>query len=222
MTEMPKRMPPGWPALPSRVAALIEVGRSFDFEEEHEAHVARLSARLFDQLTAVHGLGEPARELLLAAAVLHDIGWSLGAAKHNKSSARLIRETELSGCSERQRAIIALLARYHRGAVPRSKHRRFSALAPADRDLVRKLAAILRVADGLDRKHCGVVEDLRIEPEGTGFHLELTATGAATWEVWAAMRKADLFEQVYGQLRIEETAAAEQAPTRGGSDDLGR
>jgi len=194
-------------ALPPRVAALRQIARRFDDEEEHAAQVTRLSAKLFDQLRPHHDLGEPARELLLAAGILHDIGWYLGADKHNKSSRKLIEETTLPGFSDRERAIIALLARYHRGAIPKARHRRFSALDATDRELVRKLAAILRVADGLDRTHRSVVEDVQLEHEGEGFRLHVSARGGAQSERWAATDKADLFGEVYGPLAIEFTRA---------------
>ncbi len=189
--------------LPPRVAALWRIAGRFDDDQQHAAQVTRLSAELFDQLRPHHGLAESARELLLAGGILHDIGWHLGADKHNKSSRKLIEDTALPGFSDRERALIALLARYHRGAMPKDRHRRFSALDATDRDLVRKLAAILRVADGLDRTHRSVVEEVRLEPEGNGFRLHVSARGGAQAERYAAIDKADLFVEVYGPLAIE-------------------
>ena len=207
MRKMTRARSPHQLALPPRVAALREIARRFDDEEDHAAQVTWLAAALFDQLQPQHGLREAARQLLLAAGLLHDIGWHLGADKHNKSSRKLIEKTTLPGFSDRERALIALLARYHRGAVPKARHRRFSALSSTDRDLLRKLAAILRVADGLDRTHCSVVEGVRLESEEGGFRLHVTARGGAQAERWAAVDKVDLFIEVYGPLSIEVSRA---------------
>ena len=201
-------MPPEgkWPPVPARVAGLVAVAREFEVEEEHAAQVTRLADQLFRQLQAEHGLGEGWRELLLAAGVLHDIGLSVTLAQHNKHSRRLIERTTLPGFTKRERRIVALLARYHRGPPPRSRHRRFSALSPDEQEAVRRLAAILRVADGLDRTHAGVVKDVKLERETRGFRLWVAARGDARWEVLAAEKKGDLFHEVYGPLRIEVTS----------------
>lgn len=191
------------PELPPRVGRLIGVAREFEAEEEHLAQVTRLAAALFDQLEAYHGLGDYWRELLLAAGVLHDIGLSVAVAQHNKHSRRLIEETPLPGFTKRERRIVALLARYHRGRLPSNRHRRFSALGPNEQEAVRRLAAILRVADGLDRTHASVVENVRVERQAGGFRLLVAARGDARWEVLAAQKKGDLFAEVYGPLRIE-------------------
>lgn len=192
-----------WPALSARVAGLVPIAQQFDIEEEHAAQVTRLAAALFDQLAPYHGLGEEWRELLLAAGVLHDIGLCVALQQHNKHSRRLIQQTPLPGFKKRERRIISLLARYHRGAPPSEKHRRFAALRGRDQEAIRRLAAILRVADALDRTHANVVQDVKVERESDGFRLLVFANSDARWEVLAAQKKGDLFEQVYGSLRIE-------------------
>lgn len=195
-----------WPALSARVAALVSIARQFDVEDEHAAQVTRLAATLFDQLAPHHGLGDEWKEILLAAGVLHDIGLSVALQQHNKHSRRLIQQTPLPGFKKRERRIVALLARYHRGAPPRERHRRFSALRPDEREAVRRLAAILRVADGLDRTHASVVRDIRVGREAGGFRLLVVVRGDARWEILAAQKKGDLFEEVYGPLRVEASS----------------
>ncbi|MCD6361275.1 MAG: HD domain-containing protein, partial [Armatimonadetes bacterium] len=149
--------------LTPRVARLATIVEDLDPEPEHSAQVTRLAAALFDALRFEHGLGASERELLLAAGVLHDIGWSVSATRHHKISARLIEEMDLPDFDDRERAIIAALACYHRKALPKKKHRIFGNLSGPDRRVVRSLAAILRVADGLDRSHGGVVQDVSVE-----------------------------------------------------------
>ncbi|MCX7600294.1 MAG: HD domain-containing protein [Armatimonadetes bacterium] len=198
-----EEVPSAWPELPARVAGLIPIAQQFDIEEEHTAQVTRLAASLFDQLAAYHGLGDKWRELLLAAGVLHDIGLCVALQGHNKHSRRLIQQTPLPGFKKRERRVISLLARYHRGVPPRETHRRFSALKPQTQEAVRRLAAILRVADGLDRTHASVVQDVRVDKDAGGFRLVVSARGDARWEILAARKKGNLFEEVYGPLRIE-------------------
>ena len=200
-----------WPPLPLRVAALTALAERCDPDPQHAAQVTRLAAQLFDRMRDLHKLGPPERELLLAAGVLHDIGYQISATSHHKNSARLIEEAELPGFSDRERLMIAALARYHRKAMPRATHRIFSRLEPRERETVRRLAAILRVADGLDRMHEDVVSDVNIRQAGGVHVIEVAARGDATWELWAARRKSDLFEQVYGPVEIT-TAPATPVP----------
>ncbi len=179
-------------------AGAVALGRRFAFDEQHATQVARLAENLFDQTVPVHELDEDARELLVAAAVLHDIGQSISYSKHHKHSYYLISQSELPGVSVEEIEIVAHVARYHRKAHPSSKHESFTALPEEAQALVTKLAAILRLADALDRDHSRKVDAVEaIVGEGS-LDLRLTAKSDTTLERWAISRKAGLFEEVFG------------------------
>jgi putative phosphoesterase len=149
-----------------RLKAVLQLAEDCDYEVEHTHHVTRLSLRLFDELQPLHQLGAEQRFWLRCGALLHDIGWIEGRKRHHKTSLRLILGASDLPFDERERHIIGSIARYHRRVLPKDKHDHFAALSPVDQYYVTILAAVLRVADGLDRTHRSVVQDLtcRISP----------------------------------------------------------
>ena len=124
-----------------------------DDDPAHSAHVARLAVELFDALAPIHGLDATAREYLEAGALLANVGLVVAHSKHHLHAYYVIRNSELAGLTDAEIEVIAQIARYHRKSAPKPSHPDFAALPPADQDLVRALAAILRVAIGLDRSH---------------------------------------------------------------------
>ncbi len=166
--------------------------------------VVRLVEMLFDACQPLHGLGQRERELLTCAALLHDIGLSVGVLSHHKHSQRLILEAALPALTDEERAIVANVARYHRKALPSEKHPPFAELSPRDREVVRHLAALLRVADGLDRAHEDAVEILTASPAGKdAWTLRIFGPGNLDLAAQGVLRKADLFEAAFGvKLRI--------------------
>jgi exopolyphosphatase/guanosine-5'-triphosphate,3'-diphosphate pyrophosphatase len=129
---------------------------------------------LFDQTAALHGLGPAERGLLEVAGLLHDVGYDVSQSAHHKHSLYLIRNADLDGFTSRERDLIANVARYHRKALPADRHAEYMALDDADRTLVRRLAALLRLADGLDADHFQVVEAATVVDQGNLIRLELT------------------------------------------------
>lgn len=169
----------------------------------HTEQVAGLALSIFDQLaqipsTAGKWASPMARRLLHAGALLLDVGYVIGYEKHHVHSANLIQQSALPGFSKRDLAVIAALARYHRGASPSADHEHFDALSPDDRDTVTRLAAIIRVAVGLDRTHTQAIRDVRLLPEGKSLRLFCESDADPTVDLWGASRKAGLFEEVFG------------------------
>ena len=137
--------------------------------------------------------------MLLAAAVLHDIGAFVGYKKHHKHSLYLIANSEVPELTQRETDIVANLARYHRKGVPAEHHEAFTALSGEDQDRVVKLASILRIADALDREHLQAVRGVTAKvTRGGRLKLELDADGDLLLERWALRRKADLFASTFG------------------------
>jgi exopolyphosphatase/guanosine-5'-triphosphate,3'-diphosphate pyrophosphatase len=173
--------------------------QSMEAQPLHVTHVTSLALQIFDELSSLHGLGERERLLLEAAGYLHDIGHQfehLGTG-HHKESARVIREHGWKSFSPEEVSMFALVARYHRKAVPEMKDPFFAALYSNQRRTVQILAAILRIADALDRNHEQFVTGLRAEvrPSQIVFHLE--ASGPVLREVLTAQKKGDLAREMF-------------------------
>src|SRR5262245_42112854 len=197
-----------------RLRGVHAVGRRFGYEENHAHQVARLSERIFDYLvrSGATDLTRHHRTLLSAAALLHDVGYHIAHESHHKHSLYLIRNSELTGFSEAERDVIANTARYHRGSDPRERHESFGALNETDRNTVSQMAAIVRIADALDRRHDSRVSEIRCARNGRALHIELQSTSNCDREIFAAEQKRELFEQVFScRLTLGRRAAAKRA-----------
>jgi len=177
--------------------AAISLGRRFMFDEAHGLQVSRLALSLFDQLRDLHRLDSSDRRLLLAAAILHDIGGFISKKGHHKHSFYLLSRSELPGLSPTEMLIVANLARYHRKTLPRSAHPEFTRLSEANRDRTRRLAALLRIADALDRTHIQSVKGVEVSAGTKEVKLKLDCTGDCLLERWALNQKKNLFEKVF-------------------------
>jgi exopolyphosphatase / guanosine-5'-triphosphate,3'-diphosphate pyrophosphatase len=190
--------PPGGPD--PRRRSVLDFARRHAWDEAHCRQVAGLALSLFDQTTALHGLGPAERELLEAAALLHDVGYAVAQSSRHKHSLYLIRNAGLDGWTPRELLMMANVARYHRKALPSERHDDYMALEDADRVAVRRLAALLRVAEGLDADHFQVVEEVEVVDEGALLRLDLRARD--TPDLWAAGQNADLFESEFGRRLV--------------------
>jgi exopolyphosphatase / guanosine-5'-triphosphate,3'-diphosphate pyrophosphatase len=171
-----------------------------------------IARELFDQLRSVHGLKPRDRELLEYAAVLHDVGQSISFERHHKHSYYLIRNADLRGFDPEEIEVMALVARYHRKGAPCGKHESWAALSSERRRAVCGLAALLRVADALDRSHFQVCAHVTTRITRREVRLRVVTVGDAEIEVWSAARKGDLFEEVFDRrLRVEVDSRPERA-----------
>lgn len=171
----------------------------------HNLQTARLAVRLFDLTASLHGLGTREREWLEYAALLHDIGYSIHYRGHHKHAYYLITHAVLDAFDPREIEIIAHVALYHRGASPKASHPTLAALKPWQQRAIRKLAALLRVADALDRTHASRVEELYCAIRGRKVTLEVLSRYAVDLELEAAGETARLFEKVLGaSLRLRQ------------------
>lgn len=183
-------------------SACIALGRSYGFEEEHSRQDARLAVRLFDLTTDLHCLDEQNRDLLYIAGLLHDIGYVDGYWGHHKTAYKLILKSRLPGLTERERRIVANVARYHRGARPKLSHKGFASLEPEDREIVTMLGAILRLADGLDRSHTDAVHDLDAWLESDRLVVLVDCPFGCSAEEWAGEKKGRFLGDLL-DLRLE-------------------
>jgi len=180
------------------LASVMRLADATNSDRHHMAQVTKLALALFDKLTDLHGLGVRERLLLEITAMLHDIGWSRTTdGGHHKHSRDMILEAELPGLTEDERALCAQVARYHNKAEPdASRHKGFAALKKRDRALVCWLAAILRVADGLDCTHRGAVRIGGCELGRKRLTISLTARGECAAEITGAENKSKLLARM--------------------------
>jgi exopolyphosphatase/guanosine-5'-triphosphate,3'-diphosphate pyrophosphatase len=192
-----------------RRRSVIELAERCNYWPEHSQQIARLSTALFDQTRALHGLTDREREWLEYAALLHDIGVHISYERHHKHSHYLISHGDLRGFEPQEVEIIGLVARYHRQSTPKRKHDGFGDLPKSERRTVRTLAAMLRLAESLDRSHSQMITGLELHDRSDDALLRLRTGGDAELEVWSAMRHAQPFERIVGKpLRIEVSRSA--------------
>ena len=180
------------------VQAALDIGRKYQFHKGHAVNVASLCQILFDGLSDEHRLDDRCRFLLRIAALLHEIGYFISSQSHHKHSKYLIENSEIFGLGANDLKLVALIARYHRRAAPRSSHEGYGSLNRADRTIITKLSAILRVADALDRSHSQRIKKVQCKVEKDMFVLQIAGVGDLTLERIALKEKGSLFEEVYG------------------------
>ena len=173
-----------------------------DEDIAHSTWVAHLALELFDATASRHGLGPGDRELLEAAALLANVGIYVSHAGHHKHSYYVIRNSEhLTGFTDREVEVIAQVARYHRKSAPLKRHPDFGLLSADDQERVRTLAALLRVAVGLDRNHAQRITDLHSRPDGDErLVIEVRAEPGADigLDLYAARQRTGLLADVLG------------------------
>jgi exopolyphosphatase/guanosine-5'-triphosphate,3'-diphosphate pyrophosphatase len=196
-----KAFPGGQPAGEENGDALAGVRRfaaACGFEQKHAQHVTRLALQLFDQLQGPLQLAAPERLILEAAGLLHEVGYLINYAKHHQHSYHLIMHGDLRGLSPKQRELVANLARYHRRAPPKRKHPNFARLLPPERETVRRLSALLRLADGLDRTHRQRIRSVHCDWRDDRLVVTAVADEMPEVDLWGARQKGKLFEQLFG------------------------
>lgn len=182
-------------------ASAHSLGKKYHFDSPHAKHVVFLSVTLYDQLRNEHNLGAKHRLLLEIAAILHDIGTFVKPSGHHKHSQYLVENSEIFGLDSRDISIISNVVRYHRKTLPNPSHVNYASLPREDRLIVLKLAAILRVADALDRGHTQKIRTVTVTKRGEELLLEAQHLLDITAERFSLVDKANLFEEVYG-LRV--------------------
>lgn len=197
-----------------RRRSVLRLAHRFRHDEAHANHVAHLALSLFDAIQPIHKMGPGERELLEYAALLHDIGLYVSHAKHHRHSYYLITQGELRGFSAEEIEVMALVARFHKGAPPKPSSEELANLAPKTRQLVLRLVALLRLADSLDRSHHRIVTAVRLGRGNGALELRIDSAGRdAELELWAASRKgSELWEKYFGtELKLRLTSGGNLA-----------
>jgi exopolyphosphatase/guanosine-5'-triphosphate,3'-diphosphate pyrophosphatase len=185
-----------------RELAIERLAAACSGEVEHGRKVAALAGRIYEQLAEPLDLPPGDRLLLECAARLQDVGYVINYDQHHKHSYHLIRNSRLPGIRPHDLELIANVARYHRGAHPKRKHENLARLSADDQRRVRRMAAILRLAGGLDRSRTQQVRDVVACLEDGKVVLDIVAPDDPQVDLWGAERRTDLFEKVF-QLPLE-------------------
>ena len=180
------------------VHAAEMLGKKYDFDRTHAQRVTQLCQRLFTLLAAEYHLSARLELTLTLAGLLHDIGQFVEMSGHHKHSLYLITHSNLFGLGARDIQLVAVVARYHRKALPSLTHPEFSALDAESRLTVLKLAAILRVCDALDRRHMHASAPVSFTREGKELIISMQNQSDISLEQLALKDKANMFEQVFG------------------------
>jgi exopolyphosphatase/guanosine-5'-triphosphate,3'-diphosphate pyrophosphatase len=185
-----------------RVAAVRNLAIQYESDLVHVEHVAALALQMHDSLVQAK-LIRPAggeRELLWAAAMLHDVGMTISYDDHHKHSRYLIVSAELPGFDPRERALIAQITRYHRKGAP--KLGELGVLAErGDEELLERCAILLRLAEHLERGRDQSVTAAELTPGAGDVALHLQAKGDLMLPRWSLERyeDGDAFRRVFGR-----------------------
>ena len=181
--------------------------------ERHCEQVATLALQIFDGIKKRFGLPAAGRDVLQAAALLHDIGYLISHSKHHKHAYHLIMHGDLPGFSPHEVELIANVARYHRRAFPKKSHENLARLPSDDRRLIGQLSGILRIADGLDRTHSQAVTGITVRALHDRLRLSIQAGSSTEVERADAERKSDLFSRAF-DTEVELVRSPSRARSR--------
>lgn len=184
-----------------REQSVLQLGRTCGFHEEHSRHMGALCLDLFDSAknAGLHAMGEDARELLYYGALLHDIGLFLSFSNHHAHSHYLISHAELLGFHDKEIAIMAALAYFHRKRPPKKKDPAFTALDTEARRMVFPLSMLLRMGESLDRGHRQAVKKATFVREKKTLLLQLETKEDPQLEIWALEEHQEYFLKTFGE-----------------------
>ncbi len=186
------------------ISAVRALGKKYELNWLHATNVTSYCLDLFDALKNIHMLGDRERLLIEMAAYLHDIGYFVGIPHHHKHSHYLITETNIMGLSRQDIVLIANVARYHRKSFPKEQHGNFKPLTRQEKEIVIKLASILRIAEALNREHLEKKMPLSINLGKGSLVIGLPGYRRLELERLAISSKGKLFTRTFG-YRIEVT-----------------
>lgn len=176
-----------------------ELLNKFSNNTSHPLEVKRLALAIFDETNKkICEMPEKYRKYLDSASLLHDIGYHIDAKGHNKHSMKMVLENGLAGFSQTEEKIIGCICRYHRGGLPdKNEHEIYNTLDKKERKIVKKLAGILKISDGLDKSHLNLIKNITInfdEKNNIAEFIIIPKNPEFLPDISLAIRKRDLYE----------------------------
>ena len=188
-----------------QLSLLYSIGERYQYDEAHSRQVAKLALAMFDKLGKHHGLDSHSRILLQATALLHDIGKYVSLRSHSLYSYMLIMSCAILGFSEMDKKIVALASYYHAHRLFSGKrHAEVEEMSPEIMPLVAKIAALVRLADAMDRSYKQKIKSCRVNVKNGVMKVEAVTLEDLTIEEWTFASKASFFEEVYGLEAVLE------------------
>lgn len=181
-----------------RESTIYSIANQYGVNLKHSTHIRNIALKIFDATQQIHKLGWREREWLEAAAILHDVGYLISVEQHHKHSYYIISHCIMPGFTKDEAEIIANIARYHRKSHPKKKHENFQKLPDDKKEIVKKLAGILRIAEGIDRRQIQAVKDVDTYFSNGKLNIKLIpsdGTEPPDVELWGAERRKLLFEE---------------------------
>lgn len=182
----------------STVLSARNLALRYQASSKHEVNVEKYSLKIFDRMKKLHGLGDRERLYLQISAMLHDIGKFINVKNHYENSYNIIRNSDIFGLTSMETEIVASITRYHSNIIPTMEHYSYNRLLPNQRVLIGKLAAILRIADALDRGHEQKFDDIDIKIKEKQLIISFTTYKDTVMEEWSFETKSEFFQDVYG------------------------
>ena len=180
------------------ISLVHSIGERYCYDSKHAVQVEKIALAIFDALEKSHGLDDHTRLLLRAACILHDVGKYICLRSHSLYSYKLIVSTDILGFSNRDKELIALAAYYHSHLLFETQKKDSPQVERADIPTVAKMAAILRLADAIDRSYLQKIKKCRVEIKGETLLIQASSDKDLTLEEWTFANKAGFFEEVFG------------------------
>ena len=176
-----------------------EMLNKFSKSSSHPMEVRRLAMMIFDETNSkIFKMDNRQREYLEVASLLHDIGYYIDTKAHNKHSLKIIIENGIAGFNSHEEELIGCICRYHRGGLPdKEEHEIYNTLDKKDRKIVKRLAGILKISDGLDRGHLNLIKKISLNYDDENNIVEFLLTPNTPEfrpDITSALRKRDLYE----------------------------
>jgi exopolyphosphatase/guanosine-5'-triphosphate,3'-diphosphate pyrophosphatase len=184
-----------------RRASVENLAAQYGVDPAHTDHVAQLSLQMFDGLArlGLHPGDAVERELVWAAAMLHDVGMAIDYDDHHKHSRYLILNGALPGFDPRELVLISEMVRYHRKGMPSFSSELAPVTRKGDQAILDRGATLLRLAEGIERARDQIVRDVSLAADGDAVALTLHAEEDVPVARWAAERERELFKRAYGR-----------------------
>ncbi|MGM0508091.1 MAG: HD domain-containing protein [Fusobacteriota bacterium] len=182
----------------STIISAKKVGEKYDYNYAHATVIEKFALKIFDNLREIHGLDDRDRLLLQLAAILHDIGKFISLKNHYDHSYELIRSSHIFGVTNKELEIIANISKYHSVKIPDVNDENYKKLDNENKILVSKLAALLRLADSLDRAHKNKIKDIEIKLKKDSLNIIAVTDEPIFLEKWVFNEKTNIFEQIFG------------------------
>ena len=188
-----------------RHRSVVQLARKYERNGQREKHIAGMALEIFDQTQKLHGLGTPERSLLNYAALLHSIGQYINFKSYHRHSKYIISHAQLRGFTDEEVLLIGNIVRFHRKSEPQ-KSDEIKDLSKNQRRILQILAAMLRVAVGLDRGQTQSVKQLALEIEDKQIHIFISGKGDLELDLWGARRLVELLERALERKVVIEKA----------------